>query len=227
MAKWIIDAGHGGNDSGAIGLNERRESDIVLEAAYEAKRLLEKNGETVLLTRAADISLDLDTRAEIANKWDADYFVSLHMNSFVNKSITGSEVLISENEYSGEELAKLIRDELISNLKSNDRGIKKSNDEILKLTNMPTIIVNAEFISNEEVEKSFDSQKYGYMIAKACLAKVDKVLIDLPVLKPKTPWKSSWRVCIGHFKNYDDVEEAVKKAKKQGYEDAYIIPYEG
>lgn len=178
MAKWIIDAGHGGNDSGAIGLNERRESDIVLEAAYEAKRLLEKNGETVLLTRAADISLDLDTRAEIANKWDADYFVSLHMNSFVNKSITGSEVLISENEYTGEELAKLIRDELISNLKSNDRGIKKSNDEILKLTNMPTIIVNAEFISNEEVEKSFDSQKYGYMIAKACLAKVDKVLID-------------------------------------------------
>ncbi|ATD55691.1 N-acetylmuramoyl-L-alanine amidase family protein [Clostridium chauvoei] len=227
MAKWIIDAAHGGSDSGAIGLMGRRESDIVLEAAYEAKRLLEKNGETVLLTRVADIAIDLKTRADVANKWNADYFVSLHMNSFVNKSVTGSEILISENEYKAEGLAKFIKDELISNLESKDRGIKESNSEIFKMTNMQTVIVRAEFISNEEIEKNFDSKKYGYMIAKACLAKVDKVLIDLPVINPKIPSKSAWRVCIGYFKGYEDAEKSLDSTKKQGYKDAYIIPYEG
>ena len=51
MAKWVLDAAHGGNDPGAIGKHGRREADIVLEAVYEAKRLLERNGEIVLLTR--------------------------------------------------------------------------------------------------------------------------------------------------------------------------------
>ena len=55
MTKWIIDAGHGGKDSGAIGYGGRREKNISLDAALEAKRVLELNGEEVFLIRSNDI----------------------------------------------------------------------------------------------------------------------------------------------------------------------------
>ncbi|MGL5380300.1 N-acetylmuramoyl-L-alanine amidase [Clostridium sp.] len=227
MAKWVLDAGHGGIDPGAIGPTGKKEADIVLEAVYEAKRLLERNGETVILTRTADFYLDLNERVNIANKLNADYFVSFHMNSFVDRSVTGSEIFIFEKGQKSEGLAKFIKDELISNLKSKDRGIKEGSFTVLRETIMPAVVVKADFISNENVEINFDAKKYGYMIAKACLAMVDKVLIDLPVLKPKTPSKTAWRVCIGYFKDYDDAENLVKEAISQGHKDAYIIPYEG
>ncbi|MDZ5034451.1 N-acetylmuramoyl-L-alanine amidase, partial [Clostridium perfringens] len=132
MAKWVLDAGHGGNDPGAIGKHGRREADVVLEAVYEAKRLLERNGEIILLTRASDVTVDSKDRASIANNWNADYFISFHMNSFVEESVKGSEIVIFEKGHKSEELAKFIKDELLANLKSNDRGIKEASYTVLR-----------------------------------------------------------------------------------------------
>lgn len=225
MAKWVLDAGHGGIDPGAVGINGRKESDIVLEAVYEAKRLLERNGEIVLLTRTCDINLTDKERVDIANKLNADYFISIHMNSFVDNSMTGSEVFIFEKNDINEELARFLRDELVSNLKSNDRGIKESSFTILRETTMPAILVKADFITNEEVENNFDSIKYGYMIAKGCLAMVNKVLIDIPIKKPKTPQREGFRICMGYFKEYEDAEKEIIELKNKGFKEAYIVPY--
>ena len=225
MAKWVLDAGHGGIDPGAVGINGRKESDIVLEAVYEAKRLLERNGEIVLLTRTCDINLTDKGRVDIANKLNADYFISIHMNSFVDNSMTGSEVFIFEKNDINEELARFLRDELVSNLKSNDRGIKESSFTILRETTMPAILVKADFITNEEVENNFDSIKYGYMIAKGCLAMVNKVLIDIPIKKPKTPQREGFRICMGYFKEYEDAEKEIIELKNKGFKEAYIVPY--
>ena len=225
MAKWVLDAGHGGIDPGAVGINGRKESDIVLEAIYEAKRLLERNGEIVLLTRTCDINLTDKERVDIANKLNADYFISVHMNSFVDNSMTGSEVFIFEKNDINEELARFLRDELVSNLKSKDRGIKESSFTILRETTMPAILVKADFITNEEVENNFDSIKYGYMIAKGCLAMVNKVLIDIPIKKPKTPQREGFRICIGYFKEYEDAEKEIIELKNKGFKEAYIVPY--
>lgn len=225
MAKWVLDAGHGGNDSGAVGKNGRRESDIVLEAVYEAKRLLERNGEIVLLTRASDINLDVKGRVDIANKWDADYFVSFHMNSFVDNSVTGTEIVIFEKGHIAEELARFMKDELVANLKSKDRGIKEASYIILRETKMPAVSIEAEFISNEDIEKNFSSVKYGYMVAKACLTMVNKVLIDIPVKKPKTPTREGWRICIGYYIDYEAAEREVIRLQNEGFKDAYVVPY--
>ena len=225
MAKWVLDAGHGGIDPGAVGINGRKESDIVLEAVYEAKRLLERNGEIVLLTRTCDINLTDKDRVNIANKWNADYFISIHMNSFVDNSMTGSEVFIFEKNDINEELARFLRDELVSNLKSKNRGIKESSFTILRETTMPAILVKADFITNEEVENNFDSIKYGYMIAKGCLAMVNKVLIDIPIKKPKTPQREGFRICMGYFKEYEDAEKEIIELKNKGFKEAYIVPY--
>lgn len=225
MAKWVLDAGHGGSDSGAVGNNGRRESDIVLEAVYETKRLLERNGEIVLLTRASDVYLDVKDRVDIANNWDADYFVSFHMNSFVDNSVTGTEIFIFEKGNKSEELARFLKDEILANLKSKDRGIKEASYTILRQTKMPAVIIEAEFISNEDVEKNFNSIKYGHMVAKACLTMVNKVLIDIPIKKPKTPTREGWRICIGYYRDYEEAEEEVLRLQKEGLKDAYVIPY--
>jgi len=225
LAKWVLDAGHGGCDAGAVGKNNRREADINLEAAYEAMRLLEKNGETVLLTRASDVYLSYKDRAKIANDWGADYFISFHMNSFVDPLVTGTEVFIYEKASKAEELASLIKAEIVANLRSKDRGIKEASYIELRETNMPAVIIEAEFLSNEEVEKNFDSKKYGYMVAKACLAFVDKVLIDIPNTSRKIPTREGWRVCVGYYKKYQDAEEEMKRLQKMGIKGVHLVPY--
>lgn len=225
LAKWVLDAGHGGSDSGAVGKYGRREADIVLEAVYETKRLLERNGEVVLLTRASDVYLDVKDRVDIANNWNADYFVSFHMNSFVDNSVSGTEIVIFEKGNKSEELARFLKDELLANLKSKDRGIKEASYTILRQTKMPAVIIEAEFISNEDVEKNFSAIKYGYMVARACLAMVNKVLIDIPIKKPKTPTREGWRICIGYYRDYEEAEDEVIRLQNEGFKDVYVVPY--
>ncbi|MGL5354655.1 MAG: N-acetylmuramoyl-L-alanine amidase family protein [Clostridium sp.] len=227
MAKWVLDPGHGGDDSGAIGINGRKECDIVLEAVLEAKKHLERNGENVLLTRDIDISIESQTRASIANNWGADYFVSFHMNSVADNLITGTEIFLLEKGDKTEKLAKFIRDEVLSNLKSDDRGIKEATDDVLININIPSVLIKADFLSNEEVENNFNSKKYGYMVAKGCLAMVDKVLLETPITKAKPPASKAWRICVGYYKDYNEVQNALEDAKRNGIIDAYIVPYEG
>lgn len=227
MAKWILDPGHGGEDAGAVGKNSRKESDIVLEAVLEAKRHLERNGETVLVTRSSDIFITDTERTEIANNWNGDYFVSFHMNFITNNLITGTEIFLVGKDNKTEKLAKFIRDEVLSNLKSDDRGIKEAESYILKGIKIPTVLIKADFLSNEQVENNFDSKKYGYMVAKGCLAMVDKVLLETPVTKPKPLANKTWRLCVGYYKDYNEAQQALLDANKDGVKDAYIVPYEG
>ena len=227
MAKWVLDPGHGGDDTGFVGVNGRRESDIVLEAVLEAKRHLERNGEIVVLTRESDTFIASEKRTEIANNWNSDYFVSFHMNSLSDNLITGTEILLIEKGNKADKLARFIRDEVLSNLKSKDRGIKEADYSILKEIKIPSVLIKADFLSNEEVEKTFDSKKYGYMVAKGCLAMVDKVLLESPITKPKPLVNKAWRLCIGYYKDYNEVQSALEEAIQNGVVDAYIVPYEG
>lgn len=226
MAKWVLDPGHGGDDTGAIGIHGRKESDVVLEAVLEAKRHLERNGENVLITRDTDIFIESEERANIAKNWNADYFVSFHMNSVSDNLTTGTEIFLFGKHDKTEKLAKFIRDEVLSNLKSDDRGIIASEETSINI-NIPSVLIKAEFLSNEEVEINFDSKKYGYMVAKGCLAMVDKVLLETPITKPKPPANKAWRICVGYYKDYNEVQNALKEANKNGIVDAYIVPYEG
>ena len=228
MAKWVLDPGHGGEDTGIVGVNGRRECDIVLEAVLEARRHLERNGEIVILTRDSDTSIDFEKRTEIANNWDADYFVSFHMNSLSDNLITGTEIFIIEKGNKAEKLARFIQDEVLSNLKSKNRGIKYYDDSgILKEVKIPSVLIKADFLSNEEVENTFDSKKYGYMIAKGCLDMVDKVLLEAPITKPKPLASKTWRICVGYYKEYNEAQNALEELVQNGAVDAYIVPYEG
>jgi len=95
--KWVvvIDAGHGGKDPGAIGSNSR-EKNIALAVALKTGDYIEKNIEnvTVVYTRKTDVFVELRDRAAIANKNNADLFISIHVNAVNARNTQGSETFI-------------------------------------------------------------------------------------------------------------------------------------
>lgn len=89
----VIDPGHGGKDSGALGLRQTEEKDITLKVGLKLKELLRKQpGVRVLMTRDRDIFIELEERAKFANRHNADLFVSVHVNSHPSRSVKGIEI---------------------------------------------------------------------------------------------------------------------------------------
>jgi N-acetylmuramoyl-L-alanine amidase len=90
--KVVIDAGHGGEDFGAISPEGLREKQVVLDIAQRVRRSLEARGLEVVMTRNSDVFIPLAERARIANKTKADFFVSIHANASLSRSLRGFEV---------------------------------------------------------------------------------------------------------------------------------------
>jgi N-acetylmuramoyl-L-alanine amidase len=88
----VIDAGHGGRDPGAIGVNGTREKDVVLHCALMARDALEQRGYRVALTRDADNFVELENRVHFARGQHADLFISIHADSSPNPATTGASV---------------------------------------------------------------------------------------------------------------------------------------
>jgi N-acetylmuramoyl-L-alanine amidase len=92
IKKIIIDAGHGGNDPGAIGRTGLKEKEVTLDIAKMLKNLLEAQGLEVMLTRSTDRFVELSERVTMTNNSKADLFVSIHANANPVKSLNGFEV---------------------------------------------------------------------------------------------------------------------------------------
>ena len=92
IGKIVIDAGHGGHDTGTIGPNGLLEKDVVLDVARRLGRLLETRlGAEVVYTRQDDTFIPLETRTAIANREQADLFISIHANSSHDPDARGVE----------------------------------------------------------------------------------------------------------------------------------------
>ncbi len=150
MPKVCIDPGHGGKDPGATaqGVNEK---DIVLNVSIILKQLLEKQGLQVIMTRTNDTFVELKERCNIANKEKADVFVSIHCNSASSTQAHGFEIFHSIGSTKGNKLSADIKLSVNGNksLIRADRGIKPANFTVLTGTNMPAVLVELAFISND------------------------------------------------------------------------------
>jgi N-acetylmuramoyl-L-alanine amidase len=93
IKKVVIDAGHGGKDAGAVGINGLKEKDVVLDVSLKLGELINKNfpDVEVIYTRKTDVFIELFERARIANKHNADLFISVHANSATNSTAYGTE----------------------------------------------------------------------------------------------------------------------------------------
>lgn len=221
MAKWMIDAGHGGRDTGFIS-NQLIEKDIVLEITKEVKKILESNNEDVVLSRKDDTFLEVYKRAELANSYFVDYFISIHMNSSSDESIAGTEVYIFDNDGISEVIGKYVKDSLVEGLKTNDRGIHISNSTILRESNMPTIIVKCDYLSNLDVAKKLNIKTIAQCIGQALLKYIQNS--NKGKCDEKNNKINGWKLCIGYFNDYVLAQDTLKELKNNGFEDAYIIP---
>ncbi|MDP3790242.1 MAG: N-acetylmuramoyl-L-alanine amidase, partial [Candidatus Omnitrophota bacterium] len=92
VTRIVLDAGHGGKDPGAISRSGTKEKNIILDVARRVKTELEREGIDVVMTRNSDIFVPLEMRASIANRSDADFFVSIHANASRSRWVKGFEV---------------------------------------------------------------------------------------------------------------------------------------
>lgn len=156
---FIVDAGHGGHDVGAISINGEYEKDITDKTAKELEKELTSLGAEVILTRDIDQYVYLSGRASIANLYQADAFISIHYNSFPDsESVTG----INSYYYADhdEKLAKDIQEELINSSQAKDRDIAFGNYQVLRQNYVPAVLLELGFISNEESEQLLLTNTY-------------------------------------------------------------------
>jgi N-acetylmuramoyl-L-alanine amidase len=141
IGKIVIDAGHGGHDTGTIGPNGLLEKDVVLDVAKRLGRLLEsKLGAEVIYTRQDDTFIPLETRTAIANRERADLFISVHANSSHDSDARGVETYYLNFTSSPEALEVAARENAVS-----EKSIHELQDLVKKITLRDKIDESREF----------------------------------------------------------------------------------
>lgn len=176
----MIDAGHGGNDAGAVAKDEdgnviAMEKDFNLDVALRVQKILEKNKVEVKMIRTKDVYVDFQQVGSIANDAGTTLFVSIHTNSAVANNANGIETWAylesnasSLNGMTGKRLAEIVQKKLIEKTDAADRGIKNGKSlAVIKTTSMPAILVEMGFISNEEDCEKLMTESYRQKIAEA------------------------------------------------------------
>ncbi len=162
MKKVVLDPGHGGSDSGAVG-GGLYEKNLNLEVAKLVAEKLTKKNVYVYMTRSKDTTVSLEDRTNYSNEINPDIYVSIHTNSTVQEDSYGVEThYYKDDSYS---LAQLIHSKFASakNLKkweTKDRGVIKSRFYVINHTEAPSILIEMGFISNtQEREKLFTKER--------------------------------------------------------------------
>ena len=160
----VIDPGHGGKDTGAQGKNSN-EKDIVLAVGKLLKKELEKEGFKVKMTRDKDVFIELGERANLANQWDGDLFISLHCNAIDatperKKQIKGYHVYVLRAPESEEDKAIARRENKVATL----YGEKNAKEELspiewFKLEARLEKYKQNSYMFTEEMLKAFDGGK--------------------------------------------------------------------
>lgn len=153
----MIDAGHGGYDTGSISANNEYEKDINLKIALALGKKLQASGYNVVYTRtndnvswSSDNTQDLQTRCDMAVSKHADYFISIHLNSSEYEA-NGYEIYCDFNNMKTKKLSNNILKQLDSLNYSTNRGLQDTNETALYVIShneVPAILIEAGFISN-------------------------------------------------------------------------------
>ena len=178
--KVFIDAGHGGSDPGAVG-NGLKEKDIVLSIATKLGALLNGRGISIKYSRTTDTYVSLEERARLANAWGADLFVSIHANS-ATSSVRGTECYTHPTANTATKtLSGNVSRAIANKFGISNRGHKEANFAVLRLSNMPSILVETAFISNSSDANLLNTRQadFSVTIANSILSYFSKKTIDI------------------------------------------------
>ncbi len=206
----ILDAGHGGEDGGAIGTvngAEVYEKDLNLSIALLLRDLLETDGITVVMTRTEDVLLydrntdyegrkkvlDLAARLHIGQSIENALFISIHMNAFPQTQYKGLQVYYSPNHSQSATLAKNIQDRVQEQLQSeNHRKIKRAGSDIFLLERLecPAVLIECGFLSNAEDCAALNEQNYRQKLAFLLFCSIREAIEQQEETKNQT--SSGW-----------------------------------
>ncbi len=185
----VIDAGHGGLDSGCVGINGCYEKDINLAIVKDLRELLTISGYEVVLTREEDVSIhdngvegirkqkisDMENRLKIVKSYPDSVFISVHQNQFTESDSHGAQIFYTTNNDGNFRFAQIMQECFRELQTDNDREIKLIDNGLylFKTTEQPALLVECGFLSNaSDAENLSDSEyqkKTAFIIYKALL----------------------------------------------------------
>ncbi|MBF0546170.1 MAG: N-acetylmuramoyl-L-alanine amidase [Candidatus Riflebacteria bacterium] len=180
----MIDPGHGGVDSGAIGPGGLTEKDVNLRVAKYLKQLLLADGAKVMMTRDTDLSLTLPQRLDIINKYPLDLFISIHHNASLEKSVKNrGEVFYNAfDENTSRKIAEYISKGILANGLANESIVIPGGFFLLRNNPWPSVLTEAGFMTIPKNEKLLRTGKSLTTEAEIIREAVKKVF-ELPPLK--------------------------------------------
>ena len=169
----VLDAGHGGTDSGKVGINGVKEKDINLTITNSVKKILEKENIQVIMTRETDEQLaqskveDLKYRVKIMNEVSPILAVSIHQNSYHEESVSGGQVFYYRDSAKGKALAEILQKRFSYVLGEQNRRLPKANGNYYLLLHVkcPIVIVECGFLSNRKEAGLLNSGEYQDKLA--------------------------------------------------------------
>lgn len=174
----VLDAGHGGDDPGKIGINGALEKDVNLAITLLVRQYLEAGDIRVVLTREtaeglydADASnkkvQDMKRRISLIEECSPAVTVSIHQNSYPEEYVHGAQVFYYTGSAEGKALAEKIQNRLITGVDPDNKRQIKANDSyyLLKKTKVPIVIVECGFLSNAEEAKKLCTEEYQRELA--------------------------------------------------------------
>lgn len=173
----IIDPGHGGEDGGAVGINNIIEKDLNLLYAKDLKAYLEILGYNVIMTRDTDTAIydtdaqtirekktsDLHNRLDMTKNVNNGIFISIHMNKFPQEKYFGSQVFYGGKNENSKFLGQIITDNFLKYVNpNNSRALKQVGKEIYIIYNckIPSVLVECGFISNQKETELLKTKEY-------------------------------------------------------------------
>lgn len=161
----VIDPGHGGKDPGAVagGVHEK---DVILPISLRVAQILEQNGVKVMLTRDSDYFVGLQGRVDIAERANADLFVSIHANSLPTRpDVSGLETYYFDSGYN---LAVTIHNTMLRNVPNlRDRRVRKARFYVLRKSSMPSVLVETGFMTGQQDAPRLKTAAYQNQLAEA------------------------------------------------------------
>lgn len=189
--KIVVDAGHGNPDGGAVSSDGIEEASLNLQVALKLKEMLEENGYKVVMTRTNEENIadsdkqnsikeikvsDLSNRVKIANESKADFMVSIHMNKYSDSKYWGWQTFYSKNSENGKELATIIQNSISKNIDRENKRVALPIEgiKIVDKTNIPVVIVECGFLSNQDDLNLLQTDAYQTAIVKGIFEGIDK-----------------------------------------------------
>ena len=176
----VIDAGHGADDGGKVGINGALEKDINLIIALRVKELLTAQGIDVVMTRENDAGLypksgdkrklrDMQKRVELINKERPALTVSIHQNSYTDERVSGAQTFYMTGSEDGKRAAEILQGQMIATLKPDKERVAKENGSyyLLKHVENPIVIAECGFLSNAKEAALLCDEEYQEKMAWA------------------------------------------------------------